>query len=921
MAADQRRKRLNSASVVSCNSRDQYRAKRKNKVLRQYDSNVKSHISLHWDVNQKRVIAKREQIGISWRDLRPFIDSYGSSQNVLADIYDIPPEIHDLENLREALSYEVWETHLSENEKNHLKKFLPIEAEAEQVVQTLLSGENFHFGNQFLKWGASVCSGDLHPDTILQQDQRLKIEKKAFYEELHKYHNDMIVYLLSLKERFASCRDPENEFSQKIWRSRNDGDKRISSCANDSGFHVVEDNVALTLTSESCSWIADEKACSSDNQNSSVLKGGEFQNRVKEKSCLKDKIRNPFIVSDDMLNARASSRKEDKLQKQNVHCSDGAKYMSYFKISKKQHEIVKSMKQSGKSIQSRSLNRVLGNIDNINVQPYEVFVEEEQKKLHEHWLQLVKEALPAAYANWREFHSQRLEVIKSLEQDLKSRVEFQVEDDEYSESEKSLVHDQIEIGAEDHVSTSEDEEKSVSSGSPLEQQSAQQIAGGRGSVSSPPQEQQSPQQIAGCHEFNPMDIDSGQHVPKKSDNVESSADEYSENEDTADVAIHRGVHLASNGDVWPTGNMPNPYYESTASHQYTSAGETLVHPQVDEEQQRHAHLIDLESDLRMGDTGKNLLHKQSDDASFRQSDGASFRQPDGTSFRQSDGASYRLSDGASFRQSDDASFGSYPNQDRTELLQSLFKGQGVLPYHHEQKQTRLDFQPSNNMLMGGGQFPVHFQEQPPPSLPIEQGQKRDNEAYIQQNIPENIFSDGGRYLIPRQESLTTPVNIQDWAVNSVRLPQPLQPHLNGGELLNQNWFSGEHQVRGVWSGSDSGNISSQSIGSGSNGDQSLFSVLSHCNQLHTSSPFHSVSSTEQLISLRNYGMVGGVTPRINNVMPQATHSLDYMSGREAAAASSVMPDEMGMGWMGLPPHQGSSLHDPMGKPYLRSWNQ
>lgn len=135
-----------------------------------------------------------------------------------------------------------------------------------------------------------------------------------------------------------------------------------------------------------------------------------------------------------------------------------------FQISKKQHEIVKSMKQSGKSIQSRSLNRVLGNIDNINVQPYEVFVEEEQKKLHEHWLvcfdvnpfsfsfllsnkrtgksyevsllkiesylyrlQLVNETLPAAYANWKEFHSQRQQVIKSLEQDLKSREEFRLE--------------------------------------------------------------------------------------------------------------------------------------------------------------------------------------------------------------------------------------------------------------------------------------------------------------------------------------------------------------------------------------------------------------------------------------------------------------------------------------------------------------
>lgn len=40
----------------------------------------------------------------------------------------------------------------------------------------------------------------------------------------------------------------------------------------------------------------------------------------------------------------------------------------------------------GKSIQSKSLNRVLGNIDSINVQPYEVFIKEEQKKLREHWL-------------------------------------------------------------------------------------------------------------------------------------------------------------------------------------------------------------------------------------------------------------------------------------------------------------------------------------------------------------------------------------------------------------------------------------------------------------------------------------------------------------------------------------------------------
>ncbi|XP_015893913.3 uncharacterized protein LOC107427998 isoform X2 [Ziziphus jujuba] len=918
MAADQRRKRLNSASVVGCNSREQHRAKRKNKGLQQYDLNMKSHISLHWDLNQKRVIAKREQIGISWRDLRPFVGSSPSSKNILADIYAIPPEIHELENLREVLSYEVWETHLSENEKNHLKQFLPAEPDAEQVVHALLSGDNLHFGSPFLKWGASVCSGDLHPDTILQQDQCIKAEKKVYYEELRKYHNDMIVYLLSLKERFASCKDPEKEFLQKILRSKNNGDKRISSCANESGFHVREDDVTLTATSESCSYVADEKACSSDNQNSSVVKGGEFDYRVSEKGLLKDKGRNPLIVSDGALNVGARPRKGDKLHKRNIHRSDGAKYMSYFKISKKQHEIVKNMKQSGKSIQSRSLNRVLGNIDDINVQPYEVFVAEEQKKLHEHWLQLAKEAIPTAYMNWREFHLQKQQVIKSLEEDMKSRVEFQIEDDEYSgsgsgsgnesgsgsgsgsgsrsrsgsgsrsgsesdsdsdndsgsesksESEKSLVQDQIEIGLTKQVSAPEDEEKSLSGSS---------------------EEEQSPRQIAVGHGFNTMDMDSGQHMTEKSVHVKLSAGEYSENEDAPDVAPGPGVHLSSGKDVWPAANLPHPFYDSTVSQQYAAAGETLVDPQVNKEQQ--THLIDLESNLRMGETRKTLLHRQSDDPSFRQSE--------------------------------DASFDAYPNQDRNELLQSLFKGPEVLSYHHEQKQTGLDLQPSDNMLMGSGQFSGHFQDQQQPSLPLGQGQKRDNEVYVQQNISENIF-DGGRYLIPSQESLPA-VNVQDWAVNNVRmppLPPPLQPHLNAGELLNQNWFSGEHQVRGRWTGSDSASISNQSIGSGSNGDQSLFSVLSHCNQLRSSSstPFHSVASTEQLISTRNYGMVGGgVTPRMsNNTVPQAaaatSHSLDFMSEREAA--SPMIPDDMV--WMGLP-HQGSALHDSMGKPYLRSWNQ
>lgn len=367
-----------------------------------------------------------------------------------------------------------------------------------------------------------------------------------------------------------------------------------------------------------------------------------------------------------------------------------------------------------------------------------------------------------------------------------------------------------------------------------------------------------------------MDSDSEEHTVPKSDHAAVNPSEYSGNVNTADVAISQGGQLSGSGDVWPAGNISHSYYDSAASHEYTSDDGLSL--KTNDEQQ--THLIDLESNLGVGDTGKDMVHRQSEDSSFRQSD--------------------------------DGSFSSYSNQDRNELFQSLFKGQGGLTYSQEQKQTGLDFQSPNNMVVEDGQFSGHFQEQSHPSLALEQGQKRENDVYVQQNISENIYSDGGRYLIPRQEPLE-PVHVQDWAANSIRMPPPIQTHLNGGEL--QNWFSGEHQVRGGWTGSGGASVPSQSMVGGNGGDQSLFSVLSQCNQLRSSSAaYHSMASSEHFVSSRSYGMMGRATP---NVVPQSSHTLDQ-------AASSLMPDDMG--WMGLP-HQNSGLQDPMGKPYLRSWNQ
>ncbi|KAJ7971788.1 Nuclear factor related to kappa-B-binding protein [Quillaja saponaria] len=747
MAADQKRKRLN----VSSTSREQHRVKRKNLGAIQNDLNIKSHISVEWDGNGKRVVAKSDQIGISWRDMKPYINTVSRDHNVLADVFAIPQEIFELDNLAEVLSFEVWQTHLSENERNLLIQFLPRFLEPHEVVQELLSGDNFHFGNSFCKWGTSLCSGDLHPDVILRLGKCLKSDKKSYYSDLHNYHNDMIGYLIKLKESWESCKDPEKEIVQKIKRLRND-EKRMPSHLNGSRFHDLEENV--TATSESCSWAADEKACSSDNQISSVRKCEKLQRRMLQQGFVKINCKNLSIGSDDMLIVGGQPRKGDKLHKPNI--SDGAKYMSYIKISKKQHELVK------------------------------IFVEEEQKKLCEHWLQLVSKDLPAAYANWRDRETQRRKMKNSLELEMKDKVKF-LNEDEHITSFRSELQDMKDDGG-IHVSN---------------------IGGYGESFSGSPQNQSSLESssLGSRHELKKMSMNSEKNIViSESDDAPETKSECSRDLNTPDVTVNQGVPLSSGGDVWQAVDMPHSYYESTMSHGYTSvSGLSIGNPQMNEEQ--GSRLIDLDSDLHEEETSKELLH----------------------------------------RQSDDGSFSSYPNQERNYLLQSLLKGQGMLAYPQEQRGAGLDFQAQNNVLMQDDQFPGHFKEPLQPSLRLEQEQRQQNEVYMTEHVSQTMYSDGSTNSIPRQDHLSA-INMRDWAVNGVRMSAPSHSPLNCGELLGQHWFPTDQQVHSGWTGSDVAGLPNQSIGSG--GDQSLFSVLSQCNQLHSVLPYNAVRPAQQFVTVR-----------------------------------------------------------------------
>ncbi|CAL5075634.1 unnamed protein product [Urochloa decumbens] len=256
---------------------------------------LKPHIVLKWDQYLRRAIPIKEQVGILWSDLAPFIESK-KQRSGLADVTHVPSETFSLESLGGVLSYEVWSTCLTEVEREFLIQFLPGDNE-EVNVHLLLTGTNHHFGNPFLSWSSSLCYGDIHPDAVLNKEKHMKKDKKAYHINLLNYNSKMVGTLKKWRKIYLSCADTENLF---------------------------RDNPA--------------------NQ----------KQRVMQLTTTKSGIQ--------LLKVAQSV--------------DVSKFMSYIKI--------------------KHVSRVIGGLDKSHVKPYGALLEDEQRRLHEHWLNMSRIDVPTA---------------------------------------------------------------------------------------------------------------------------------------------------------------------------------------------------------------------------------------------------------------------------------------------------------------------------------------------------------------------------------------------------------------------------------------------------------------------------------------------------------------------------------------------
>ncbi|KAL9683827.1 hypothetical protein QQ045_021254 [Rhodiola kirilowii] len=859
MAADQRKKRP-SGNSISGSTSELRKTKKKSLASLQMGIDMKPHISLELDSSQKRVVAKREQIGLSRRDLAAYSNRVSYYHKTLADVITLPKEIFASDNLDIVFSYEVWKDYLSEDERDLLSQFLPKGVDIEEVVLSLFEGSNFSFGNPVLRWSSMLASGDLHPDAIIQRDCSLLASQKSYCSKLQDYHNGMIRNILQLKEIWDGCQDPQ-EFVPNINRTL----KFKSTFATIHEYKSQYSNQYCGGSSESFSGMENDKTCSSDDQAVMVMRSKELQ---KWRGLKLEKDTSPIMDIVDNQKDAERPRKGERLRNCNI-LVDGAKYMAYVRITKKQLELLKSLKQPGKCIQSKSVSHVLGDLSSYDIQPYVMFEEEERKKLHDQWLRVVS-AVPQASADWRVRQTRKEQIAQLLYQDMKENAKpvLQVE-----ECTGCMVTDQKCGGGTDPALNMEDDEDIVAALAAVQNTLPHRTVGGSGfqgnnvdMVGSVDDDRvQKMDFIPSSHEDSVMDMVSEDDAYSNDirDLYTHGPQDFPCTSNPSFATLSRGDKQSAGGGSWQTAKL------ALSSHQSTSACEFM--PDVSK--------VYLQSNL---DCQPRFVNSES----ALHDNGTEPSMP------------YSLPN--------QVTFSAYQSDDRSGLA-SIFNNPELPSFKPQQNLPLPHFEQTQNVLNGNLRLPIQFQESLHQSHSLGVTWKRDEQYYLNQHL-QNTAHDPSRsntgFSAPVQEHLP-PFHLPEWHTNSVGMSVPLQSQTHAGDFSTQNWYASGQQIHGGWyNPPNDASILNQGIN-----DDSLFSVLSQSKELRSAASYnHHMGSTGQ-------GMVGNI-PRNNNVIPEIAHPLDFLRGREIP--TSLPPNSMS--WVNIP-QQNSSMRDPMGKPFVRSWNQ
>lgn len=138
-------------------------------------------------------------------------------------IFSIPYELFDLQDLREILSLETWNSCLTEEERFSLSAYLPDMDEWTfwLTMSELFTGSDMYFGNPVETFFKRLKGGFYPPKITCLRESLRFLERRGFYHALRSYHDKMAQAVVDMRRLWDKCDiDAGVEERLYMWRTR-----------------------------------------------------------------------------------------------------------------------------------------------------------------------------------------------------------------------------------------------------------------------------------------------------------------------------------------------------------------------------------------------------------------------------------------------------------------------------------------------------------------------------------------------------------------------------------------------------------------------------------------------------------------------------------------------------------------------------
>ncbi|XP_026666306.2 uncharacterized protein LOC103722377 [Phoenix dactylifera] len=134
-------------------------------------------------------------------------------------VCNVPYDLYDLQNLKEILSLEIWNSGLTEEERFSLAAYL-LDMDQQTfwiTIKELLNGDNMFFGSPLENFFFRLKGGFYSPQVSHLRESLQFLQRRGYYHSLRSYHENMCQKCVDIKRAWSNCHPSMREDRKPVF--------------------------------------------------------------------------------------------------------------------------------------------------------------------------------------------------------------------------------------------------------------------------------------------------------------------------------------------------------------------------------------------------------------------------------------------------------------------------------------------------------------------------------------------------------------------------------------------------------------------------------------------------------------------------------------------------------------------------------